>query len=90
MSKDTIYREDAIKAIKRVCHDNRCLTFIEHINKLSSADRLQGCWTKTDVATYRCSECGKLQIADDVNELNFCCCCGSRNKMWRLKGADDD
>ncbi len=46
-----------------------------------SADRPQGYWIKTDVATYRCSECGKIQIADDVNELNFCCCCGSRNKM---------
>lgn len=54
------------------------------------ADRPQGHWTKTDVATYRCSECGKIQIADDVNELNFCCCCGSRNKVRRLKGADDE
>jgi DNA-directed RNA polymerase subunit RPC12/RpoP len=53
-------------------------------------DRPQGYWTKTDVATYRCSECGKIQIADDVNELNFCCCCGSRNKVRRLKGADDE
>lgn len=55
-----------------------------------SADRPQGYWTKTDVATYRCSECGKIQIADDVNELNFCCCCGSRNKVRKLKGADDE
>ena len=54
------------------------------------ADRPRGHWTKTDVATYRCSECGKIQIADDVNELNFCCCCGSRNKVRRLKGADDE
>ena len=54
------------------------------------ADRPQGYWTKTDVATYRCSECGKIQIADDVNELNYCCCCGSRNKVRRLKGADDE
>ena len=54
------------------------------------ADRPQGYWIKTDVATYRCSECGKIQIADDVNELNFCCCCGSRNKVRRLKGADDE
>ena len=46
-----------------------------------STDRPQGYWIKTDVATYRCSKCGKIQIADDVNELNFCCCCGSRNKM---------
>ena len=54
------------------------------------ADRPQGYWTKTDVATYRCSECGKIQIADDVNELNFCCCCGSKNRVRRLKGADDE
>lgn len=53
-------------------------------------DRPQGYWTKTDVATYRCSECGKIQIADDVNELNYCCCCGSRNKIRRMKGADDE
>lgn len=59
------------------------------IADLPSADRPQGYWTKTDVATYRCSECGKIQIADDVNELNYCCCCGSRNKV-RRKGADDE
>ena len=63
---------------------------IKVLKKESSADRPQGYWTKTDVATYRCSECGKIQIADDVNELNFCCCCGSRNKVRRVKGADDD
>ena len=57
---------------------------------LHKASRPQGYWTKTDVATYRCSECGKIQIADDVNELNYCCCCGSRNKVRRLKGADDE
>ena len=61
-----------------------------HCAKCTDADRPQGYWTKTDVATYRCSECGKIQIADDVNELNFCCCCGSRNKVRRVKGADDD
>lgn len=52
-------------------------------------DRPSGFWTKVDVATYICSECGKKQIADDINELNFCCCCGSRNKV-RRKGADDE
>lgn len=38
MMSNYIKREDAIKAIKRVCHDNRCLSFIEHINKIPSAD----------------------------------------------------
>lgn len=60
------------------------------LKEVPSADRPQGHWTKTDVATYRCSECGKIQIADDINELNFCCCCGSRNKIRRMKGADDE
>ena len=59
------------------------------IDTFPPADRPQGYWTKTDIATYRCSECGKKQIADDVNELNFCCCCGSRNKVRRLKGASE-
>ena len=53
------------------------------------AERPQGYWTKTDVATYRCSKCGKIQIADDDNELNYCCCCGSRNKV-RRKGTGDE
>lgn len=55
-----------------------------------SADKPQGYWIKIDVATYRCSKCGKIQIADDVNELNFCCCCGRRNRISRMKGADDE
>ena len=63
--------------------------FADAVKALPTADRPQGYWTKIDVATYRCSECGKIQIADDVNELNFCCCCGSRNKI-RRKGAGDD
>ena len=63
---------------------------IDALLLIPSADRPQGYWIKTDVATYRCSECGKMQIADDESELNFCCCCGSRNKVRRLKGADDE
>ena len=67
-------------------HDRVC----EEMAKHHTADRPKGYWTKTDIATYRCSECGKIQIADDVNELNYCCCCGSCNKMRRLKGADNE
>ena len=96
MSDDLIRRSDAIKALNREKSDWNCDynvpidNCIKRLNKVKSADRPQGHWTKTDVATYRCSECGKIQIADDVNELNFCCCCGSRNKMRRWKGADDE
>ena len=101
---DLIKREDAIKAMeqrykdilrifKRKVKDGEkaiVLDMIGCIKSLPSADRPQGYWIKTDVATYRCSKCGKIQIADDDNELNFCCCCGSRNKVRKLKGADDE
>ena len=96
MNDDLIKRSDAIKALNREKSDWNCDynvpidNCIKRLNKVKSADRPQGHWTKTDVATYRCSECGKIQIADDVNELNYCCCCGSRNKVRRLKGADDE
>ena len=89
--------EDAIKRYESWAEDDRIDVLIrkEHRQmadwlKEHKADRPQGYWTKTDVATYRCSECGKIQIADDVNELNFCCCCGSRNKIRRTKGAGDE
>lgn len=92
---DLIYREDAVEVIKKNYYNvGGCgatlKVMIEQIKAIPSADRSQGHWTKTDVATYRCSECGKIQIADDVNELNYCCCCGSRNKIRRMKGADDE
>ena len=99
---DLIKREDAIKAVAQDLMYESCIQseyasdelsdWIEvakvMLEEVSSAERPQGYWIKTDVATYRCSECGKIQIADDVNELNFCCCCGSRNKV-RRKGASN-
>ena len=27
---------------------------------------------------WKCSECGKIVVADDANELNYCCNCGAR------------
>ena len=97
---DLIKREDAIKAIDDAFDSipmeqtTELLKVRRAIRVLPSADRPQGHWTKTDVATYSCSECGKEQIADDINELNFCCCCGSQNKVrykvQMLKGADDE
>ena len=96
---DLIKRSDALEVAYRYCPDDdgscSCADrdlreMLNDMEDIPSADRPQGYWTKTDVATYRCSECGKIQIADDINELNFCCCCGSRNKMRRLKGADDE
>lgn len=88
MSEDLIKRSDAAEVVykalktpplKGVLTDTMSLA-IALVRDIPSADRPQGHWTKTDVATYRCSECGKIQITDDVNELNFCCCCGSRKE----------
>ena len=91
---DLIKRSDAIEAIRKLPNAGikwyvSAEAVFDVLLTIPSADRPQGYWTKTDVATYRCSECGKIQIADDINELNYCCCCGSRNKM-RMKGADDE
>ena len=87
MGDELIRRSDAIGACSYETIE--CYEARKAIRALPPADRPQGYWTKTDVATYRCSECGKIQIADDESELNFCCCCGSRNKV-RRKGADDE
>lgn len=44
--------------------------------------RKAGHWTKYREAEWRCSECGKIQIADDVNELNYCATCGAKMEIW--------
>lgn len=83
---DLIRRKDAIEVayqLRRKPNDEEWDWWLRSFNAIPSADRPQGYWIKTDVATYRCSERGKIQIADDVNELNYCCCCGSRNERGR-------
>ena len=38
-------------------------------------------WIKQDHGIgYRCTNCGKIVMADDSNELNFCCNCGAKMK----------
>lgn len=51
------------------------------IQNMPTIEPKQGVWIKHDTASYRCSKCGKIQIADDMNELNYCCCCGSKNRI---------
>ena len=80
---DPIEREDVYKALT-ISIDEHTDIF-EAVERIPSVDRLQGYWIKVDTATYRCSECEKIQIADDSNELNYCCNCGAR-----MKGADDE
>ena len=62
----------------------------EGVARTLCADRPQGYWIKVYIATYRCSKCGKTQIADDENELNYCCCCGSHNKIRKVIGDHNE
>ena len=90
---DLIKRSDAIEVAYQLRHkpnDEEWDWWLRSFNAIPSADRPQGYWIKVYIATYRCSECGKTQIADDENELNYCCCCGSHNKIRKVIGADDD
>ena len=54
---------------------------IEELQKQSpSADVVEvkhGKWLKKGICDYSCSICGKSVVADDENELNFCCNCGA-------------
>jgi len=66
--KDTIYREDAIKAVRSTVA--QYVPFLNEINmtlplecetalrSVPSADRPQGEWFKDENGDYRCSECG--------------------------------
>ena len=94
MSKDTIYREDAIKAINlraRIPHDIASAHYasmaINAICSVPSADRPQGEWIYTMNPLrlndeWECSKCGYLSFA----KANYCGHCGAR----MLKGADDE
>lgn len=87
MSKDTIYREDAIEALNE-CTDIKGFKYTQMHNALieiPSADRPQGEW----VEMYRdgfgnmicmCSKCNF-----HVPRSRYCPNCGTR-----MKGADDE
>ena len=94
MSKDTIYREDAIKLlVDRACEkpdhgasaEYLMVDEIEYyLKNLPSADRSQGEWIHahegTIAAGLYCSNCGKHGYGE-----KFCPNCGAR-----MKGADDE
>ena len=96
MSKDTIYREDAIKAINlkaRIPHDIASAQYaqmaINAICSVPSADRPRGEWV--DKGGYAiCSNCGahsEVQY-DGVPvpfKTRYCHDCGAH-----MKGADDE
>ena len=96
MSKDTIYRDDAIKAIK----DNSFALgddymeingygAIDDIRALPSADRPQGEWIPSDTDGFVCSVC-KNGYRNQPTLMGrpmfeYCPVCGAR-----MKGADDE
>ena len=98
--KDTIYREDAIKAVCKGCREEfkECAHHwscpkLNELAAVPSADRPQGKWYKDENGDYRCSECGGCEeqfIYGTENwygrgESKFCPSCGAR-----MKGASDD
>ena len=85
---DLIKRGDAIRAVERVCNgDDRCLSFIEFINTIPSAER-KGKWKRRIVdngwnADFVCSECRYTIMIEDT--YPYCPNCGAR-----MKGAEDE
>ena len=100
MSKDTIYREDAIKAVCEGClsiwktcqHRWNCPA-LTNLTKLPSADRPQGEWIRTGRTNIyggievQCSNCGDRVMVQHLEDEWYCRHCGADMGM---KGADDE
>ena len=94
MSKDTIYREDAIDAINlrmRIPHDVVSAQYasmaINAIYSVPSADRPQGEWKAKSFHEFFCDNCGfsfDMMKCDFLENMKFCPNCGAR------KGAGDE
>lgn len=102
MSKDTIYREDAMALVnKPVCptgnsdydegKENEREAIKESLIALPSADRPQGKWLLKD-NVFHCGCCGKEShfTADDVYVYDMPLPDFCEKCGARLKGADDD
>lgn len=89
MSDDTIYRQTAIDAMKKLCENYTRTTstkhphidfIIEELEALPSAQRI-GRWIYNDYGNgcgnWHCSVCNKIPIVYDKN-ANFCPHCGAR------------
>ena len=87
--KDTIYREDAIRAVCKGCREEfkECAHHwscpkLNELAAVPSADRPQGEWIDDGFA-HRCSICGKQGVG--IEYYNYCPNCGAR-----MKGVDDE
>ena len=88
MNKDTIYREDAIKAVEDVSenytkegdrewhpHIDFITQALVQVPSVPSADRPQGEWTNAGILTVHCSNC-KSEF-HELEAMNFCPNCGA-------------
>ena len=95
MSKDIIYREDAIKAT------DECFALLARLRvtarkaleAVPSADRPQGKWIRTGRTNIyggievQCSNCGDKVMVQHLEDEWYCRHCGADMGM---KGAEDD
>ena len=86
MSKDIIYREDAIKALDNAWINGTSLLdaneAVKQLNDLPSADRPQGNWVNVKISisgdsSAECSLCGAVVHNNFSNAINFCPNCGA-------------
>ena len=100
MSKDIIYREDAIWWVKTECnpYGKPTLDFesgkkvIEHLEHMPSADRPQGEWIKFGLGRGTrilfCTNCERrieVPLSQGDSNYDYCPNCGAK-----MKGAEDD
>lgn len=98
MNKDTIYREDAIKAVENVSenytkegdrewhpHIDFITQALVEVPSVPSSDRPQGEWKPKNHHTDYCSNCGFEETQWRTADYNFCPSCGAK-----MKGADDE
>ena len=91
MSKDTIYREDAIGAC--AYETLECYEARKAIRNLPSADRPSGKWIRTGRTNIyggievQCSNCGDKVMVQHLEDEWYCRHCGADMGM---KGADDE
>ena len=86
MSKDIIYREDAMQVA--FLYPFFADALMEEIKSIPSADRPQGEWIiHSNGKMCDCSACNESydRTFEYVDEWNFCPNCGAR-----MKGADDE
>ena len=97
--KDTIYREDAIRAVCKGCREEfkECAHHwscpkLNELASVPSADRPQGEWISigTISHSYKCSVCGRTLFHTTVGKSHVAknypyCHCGAK-----MKGADDE